>query len=203
LFQDIRRQRENRILELSKEMREAEEECLRIKNQLKKAEFLLAENKRLCSGTCKLADDEENTPESAKSSLKEVADSPDDPEKATRKKSLPHFMISTVASRHRQSSVDRETHFTARVLRSGTRSSMHLSASQSLSFLDSRLKTVLRNRNTMHNDKSVKEVLDENPNCNTVETKPSSMPRSKTVGCSHPNTRTTFPRHRRRMSDLI
>uniref|UniRef100_A0A7C9EDU0 Adenosinetriphosphatase n=1 Tax=Opuntia streptacantha TaxID=393608 RepID=A0A7C9EDU0_OPUST len=203
LPQDIRRQRENRILELSKEMREAEEECLRIKNQLKKAEFLLAENKRLRSGTCKLADDEENTPESAKSSLKEVVDSPDDPEKATRKKSLPHFMISTVASRHRQSSVDRETHFTARVLRSGTRSSMHLSASQSLSFLDSRLKTVLRNRNTMHNDKSVKEVLNENPNCNTVETKPSSMPCSKTVACSHPNTRTTFPRHRRRMSDLI
>ncbi|KAJ8440163.1 hypothetical protein Cgig2_003488 [Carnegiea gigantea] len=203
LPQDIRRQRENKILGLSKEMREAKEECQRIKNQLKKAEFLLVENKRLHSATCKLAEEDENTSKSAKSYLKESVDAPGDPEKATRKKSLPHFMTSTAASRHRQSAVDGETHFTARLLRSGTRTSMHLSASQSLSFLDSRLKAVLRNRNTKLNDEAVKEVLNENPNCNTVETKPSSMPHSKTVACSYPNTRTTFPHHRRRMSDLI
>lgn len=203
LPQDIRRQRENKILELSKEMREAEEECQRIKNQLKKAEFLLVENKRLHSATCTLAEEDENTSESAKSYLRESVDAPGDPEKATRKKSLPRFMTSTAASRHRQSAVDGETHFTARLFRSGTRSSMHLSASQSLSFLDSRLKAVLRNRNTKLNDEAVKEVLNENPNCNTLETKPSSMPHNKTVACSYPNTRTAFPHHRRRMSDLI
>lgn len=201
LPEEVKKQRENRIAELSKEMREAEEESQKVKKQVQKAEFLLAENKRvrLASFLHQVSEDEENTPESGKNYPKEGGETPcDSKEKAVKKRSLPRFMTSTAASRHRQNPMERDTNFImARVLRSGTRSSMQLSASQSLSFLDPRLKVVIRNQSTKFNDKPAKNAVNENPNCNiSVETKPSSMPRSKTVA------RSTFPRHRRRMSDF-
>lgn len=195
LPEDIKKQRQKRISELSDEMKEAEEEYQKVGNQLHKAEFLLSENSRLHSLTSQHVEEKENLLESSTEDHTQVVDIPLDPEKPTKRKSLPHFMVSTAASRHRQSAVGRDTHFTAKVLRSGTRSSMQLSASQSLSFLDPHLKAVLKNGSMkQHDNKAVN---------NNVEPKSTSMPRSNSVTSSHPNLRTTLHRHRRRMSDLI
>lgn len=178
-------------------MKQAEDEYLKMTHQLQKAQFLLSENNRLHSAACNNVENEENSVECTKDSNKETVDNtPCDSEKPTKKKSLPHFMTSTAASRLRHSAAVRQHHFAARVLRSGTRSSMQLSASQSLSFIEPRLKAVLRNEN--------KNVPTETQNSNSGEhPKSSTLSRNKPVTPSLANSRTTFPRHRRRMSNLI
>lgn len=204
LPQDVKKFREKRIAELSDEMREAEEEYQKVRNQLKKAEILLSENNRLHSAAYNDAEDEENTPESLKNDIKEAVDTPCDSEKPTKRKSLPHFMTSTAASRLRHSAAERQNHFAARVLRSGTRSSIQLSASQSLSFIEPRLKAVMRSGSRNHPDKAVKNDPTETQNCTNVEPKSASpLGRNKSVAPSLLNSKPTFPRHRRRMSNLI
>ena len=178
-------------------MKQAEDEHLKITHQLQKAQFLLSENNRLHSAACNKVENEENSAESTKDSKNEIVNNtPCDSEKPTKKKLLPHFMTSTAASRPRHSAAVRQHHFAARVLRSGTRSSMQLSASQSLSFIEPRLKAVLRSES--------KNVQTETQNCNSGEhPKCSTLSRNKPITPSLANSRTTFPRHRRRMSNLI
>ncbi|CAO2832711.1 unnamed protein product [Amaranthus hypochondriacus] len=197
LPQETKNLRQKRIDELCDEMKQAEDEYLKMTHQLQKAQFLLSENNRLHSAACNNVENEENSVECTKDSNKETVDNtPCDSEKPTKKKSLPHFMTSTAASRLRHSAAVRQHHFAARVLRSGTRSSMQLSASQSLSFIEPRLKAVLRNEN--------KNVPTETQNSNSGEhPKSSTLSRNKPVTPSLANSRTTFPRHRRRMSNLI
>lgn len=110
-------------------MREAEEECQKIKYQIQKAEFLLNENKKLCSTTHELLEDEVNNHSSPREDLKEVIGTPQTLGKATRKNisgSLPRFMTSTEASRQRQSVAEKEIVGRTRSFRSGTRSSIQL-----------------------------------------------------------------------------
>ncbi|XP_021862094.1 kinesin-like protein KIN-14U [Spinacia oleracea] len=201
LPQEVKKLRQKRIAELSDEMREAEEEYQKVRDQLQKAEFLLSENNRVYStaNNNNAEDEENNTPESNKTDIiKEVVDT----EKPSKRKSLPHFMTSTATSRLRHSAAERQNQLAARVLRSGTRSSMQLSASQSLSFLEPRLKAVLRSRSRYQH------VPTETQNCNNVESvsspKSSSLAaHNKPVKPSVVNSRPALARHRRRMSNLI
>ncbi|KAK9691794.1 hypothetical protein RND81_09G220600 [Saponaria officinalis] len=203
LAEDLKNHRQKKIDEHNEEMKEIEEECQTIRNQLQKAEFLLRENNRVHSDNNGQEVDEDNTPESTKND-RDVDNNPlDNTEKTSRRKSLPHFMISTAASRAQRQSPAEHHHFTAKVLRSGTRSSMPLSASQSLSFMEPRLKAVLRNGNKTHHDKLVNNIVVDTQNHHTVEPNSCSTPRSKSVTPSYPTNRPLLPYHKRRVSSLI
>ena len=70
-------------------MREAEEECQKVKDQIKKAEFLLSENKKFHSNTQHLLhEDEENSQTSLAKDVKKVIETRLPSEKTTRKTSL-------------------------------------------------------------------------------------------------------------------
>ncbi|KAL2942394.1 Kinesin-like protein KIN-14U [Bienertia sinuspersici] len=203
LPQEVKVLRQKRITELSDEMKEAEQEYQKVSSQLRKAEFLLSENNRLFSAANNNAEDEENNSENTKNTNKEVVDTPCIPEKPTKKKSLPHFMTSTAISRIRQSAAERPNHYSVRLLRSGTRSSMQLSASQSLSFLEPRLKAALRSGSRNQHGKTVKNVPTEAQKCHNTEHKTSPLACNKTAAPSVVNSKPTFSRHRRRMSNFI
>ncbi|KAK9292200.1 hypothetical protein L1049_020162 [Liquidambar formosana] len=194
------------IAKLEEEMREAEEECQKVGNQIHKAEFLLCENKRLFSATYGLVEDERKTPRSPKEDFREVVGTPRTSEKAIRRNrsnSLPRFMTSTAASRQRQSAAEREIGGSSRTMTSGTRSSIQFLGSQSLSYSDLRFKAILRNSTKKSRYGETNTPLTESPRCSGSELRTTSMPRSKVVTSSNPNLRVTLSRHRRRMSDLI
>lgn len=194
-------------------MREAEEECQKIKNQIQKAEFLLHENIKIFSTTYGPSEDEE-APISHKEIVKEVIETPRKPEKASRgnaSNSLPRFMTSTAASRHRQTAAERQIVGKARSLRSSsvTRSSIQFSASQSMSYSsDARFRAILlqNSKRKSRYSRETDTVPAESPRLHVSElskTAACSQPRSKMVTSSDPNLRVTLNRHRRRMSDLI
>lgn len=206
LTEDINMQRQKRILELEVEMREAEEECQKVRYQVQKAEFLLSENRELLSTTYHVPDDKENAPISPKEDYKEVNSTSRVTEKGIRRNMtspFPRFMTSTVASRQRQSAAEKLVVGRARSLRSATRSSLQFSASQSFSYSEFRFRAILKESNRKSRYGETKPLLPESPKCNGPEMKMASLPRSKTVISSDPNLRTTLSRHRRRMSDLI
>lgn len=206
LTEDINMLRQKRILELEVEMREAEEECQKVRYQVQKAEFLLSENRELLSTTYHVPDDKENAPISPKEDYREVNSTSRVTDKGIRRNMtspFPRFMTSTVASRQRQSAAEKLVVGRARSLRSATRSSLQFSASQSFSYSEFRFRAILKESNRKSRYGETKPLLPESPKCNGPEMKMASLPRSKTVISSDPNLRTTLSRHRRRMSDLI
>ncbi|KAJ6694205.1 hypothetical protein OIU85_004942 [Salix viminalis] len=206
LTEDINMQRQKRILELEVEMREAEEECQKVRYQIQKAEFLLSENRELLLTSYQVPDDKENAPISPKEDYKEVNNTPRVTDKGIRRNRtshFPRFMTSTVASRQRQSAAEKIVAGRARSLRSATRSSLQFSASQSFSYSEFRFRAILKESNRKSRYGETKLLLPESPKCNVSEMKMASIPRSKAVISSDPNLRTTLSRHRRRMSDLI
>ncbi|KAF3454370.1 hypothetical protein FNV43_RR04817 [Rhamnella rubrinervis] len=206
LSEDLKKQKVKRVQELDEDMREAEEECQKIKYQIQKAEFLLTENKRLYSTTYELLQDEVNNHSSPREDLKEVIRTPRTLGETTRKNisgSLPRFMTSTVASRQRQSVAEKEIVGRTRSLRSGTRSSIQLTASHSISYMDRRFKPTLLNPNTKKQNAETDTLNTDSPKCNGPDSKATTLSRSKVVTTSDPNFRPTLNRHRRRMSDLI
>ncbi|XP_057963011.1 kinesin-like protein KIN-14U [Malania oleifera] len=203
---ELKKQKEKRIAELEEKMREAEEECRKVGSQIRKAEFLLDENKKLFSTTYGLLDDGEKTPRSPKEDFRGVPGTPRASEKVIRRKtcnSIPRFMTSTAASRQRESAAEKEIDGRERSLRSWSRNSIQFSGSQSISYTDPRFKAILRNSNEKSQHGLANPTLSESPKCNGMESKVYSLPRSKMVTSSNPNLRVTFCRHRRRMSDLI
>lgn len=186
-------------------MREAEEECQKVRNQIQKAEFLLNENKRLFSSTYQPLEDEGKAPATPKGDLTQISRAPLTFEKTIRRKisnSTPRFMNSTVASRQRLSSSEKEIEGRANISRAGTRSSIQFSGSQSLSYSDLRFKSILRaNKKSRYGETNTTAV--ESPKFSDLDSKTTSMPRSKVVTSSNPNLRVTLSRHRRRMSDFI
>ena len=67
-------------------MREAEDECQKVKDQIKKAEFLLSENKKFHSNTQHLLhEDEQNSQTSPEDDVKKVIETRLPSEKTTRK----------------------------------------------------------------------------------------------------------------------
>ncbi|XP_050223813.1 kinesin-like protein KIN-14U isoform X2 [Mercurialis annua] len=208
LPEHIIKQRQKRVSELEEDMRVAEEECQKIRNQLLKAEFLLSENKKLLVTDCRFPEDKDETPRSISEDPTEVLiETPPIIEVKSKRSlitSLPRFMTSTAASRERQSAVEKEIVRKARSLRSGMRSSsVQFSASQSLSYSEIRLKTYARNSNKKSRYGEPKTIFTESPKRNDSDSKTVSLLRSKVVTSSDPNLRSTLSRHRRRMSDLI
>ena len=187
-------------------MRDAEEEYKRVGNQIQKAEFLLSENRKLFSAMYQLLADEGKTPTSAKEEPSEFPATPKASEKVIKRKdtySVPRFMNPTMASRQRQTAAEREVDSRARMLRLGTRSSIQISGSQSLSYLDPHFKALLRNPNKKSRHGYTSTPLAESTKCNVSDSKPISVPRAKMVSSLDPNLKSTLGRHRRRMSDLI
>ncbi|GMN25304.1 hypothetical protein TIFTF001_000875 [Ficus carica] len=216
-MEDLRKQKEKRVRELEEYMREAEEESRKVKDQIQEAEILLTENKKLYSNTDQPLEYEENAHESPKQDLNEVTETRQLSDQKTSRRvisrSLPRFMTSTVASRERQSASERDIVGRTRSLRSTTRSSIQFTASssiqftasQSISFSDRRFKASLQNsiRKKHIETDNVVVVNTESPKCNALDTKSTSLTRSKMVTSSDSNWRAKLCHHRRRMSDLI
>lgn len=189
-------------MELEEEMREAEKEHQKLRDQIQKAEFKLDEQKKVLSTTYKLQENDDNSPISPKNNVKEVTETPKASKKYVKSNisnSMPRFMTSTVASRQRQSASEREIVGRSRSLRSAiTRGSLQFSGSQSLNYSDLRLKAVIQNTA----GKSRLGETTESPKCNGLESK-TTNPGSRMITSSDPNVAVTLRRHRRRMSNLI
>lgn len=191
-------------------MREADDKRQKVKYQIQKAALLLNEKKQLDSENYQHVEDEEDSHISPKEDLKEIVVTPRIFEKEIRR-NIPRFMTSTVASRQRQSASEREIVGRARISQSATksslsfsaaRSSVQLTASQSISYSDLRFKALLNS--SIKKQSGETDVVDiESPECNSSDSKRSSLSQSKMIISSDSNTRATLGRHRRRMSDLL
>nr|QWT43336.1 kinesin-like protein KIN14G [Citrullus lanatus] len=212
LQEDLKKQREKRIAELDENMKEAQEECQKVKNQIQKAEFLLSEHKKLFSTD---HHPHVETPEMNHvvpgEDRKEVTVTPRKskvPSKTIISNSLPRFMTSTMASRQRQSAAENKVVMgRAKSLRFGARSSVQFSSSQSMSYSDFRIRASLQISNKKSRYVEPDSLSTETPQVNGSELKkdplPLPLPQSKMVISSDSNLRVTLSRHRRRMSDLI
>lgn len=195
-------------------MRETQHNCKNIKSRLMEAECLLSENKKLLWITNdKHREDIEKRVLSPLDHLKETDVTPKSCDKLVKvsKSSgfVPRFMTSTVASRHRQTTSEKEINAKAQSIRSVAKTLTQLSTSQSLSLSDSRSRGLLR--------RSYTKLLQAAANSGTPETpkkdikdvslakkniKDTSFPRSKMVTSTDPNVRAKLCHHRRRMSSL-
>ncbi|MBA0561421.1 hypothetical protein Golob_018251, partial [Gossypium lobatum] len=209
LPEDLKKLREKRISELEDNMREVEEECQKLANQISKAEFLLSENQKLYSTAYGVPDESaeknpENHEEDAKTHVIETPRVTQKPIQLSIHRSLPRFMSSTVASRERQSAAEKDIVTRARTFRPRARSSTQLSGFQSLSFSDNRFGALLRHSVKNSRFKDTNGPAIESPKCNDSSSlKTTSLSRSKVVTSSDPNLRVKLGHHRRRMSDFV
>ncbi|XP_023515855.1 kinesin-like protein KIN-14U [Cucurbita pepo subsp. pepo] len=214
LQEDSKKQREKKIAMLDETMKEAQQECQKLKNQIQKAEFLLSENKKRFSTEHHPCVETPNTNHIApEEDQKEVIVTPRKPKVSSKtivSNSLPRFMTSTMASRQRQSSAENKVVMgRAKSSRFGTRSSVQFSSSQSMSYSDFRIRASLHISNKKSRYVEPDTLSTEAPQVNVPELKKDSLPlplpwpQSKLVTSSDSNLKVTVSRHRRRMSDLI
>ncbi|KAM7476935.1 hypothetical protein LguiB_024178 [Lonicera macranthoides] len=216
LPEDTRKQKEDKIAEFEGEMKEAEEECLKLTNQIQKVELVLSENKRFLTMNNQRLEDEAKSPPLSpienKNNHEQAPLTPRITDKAIRRNSnnsLPRFMNPTVASLERRTAAEREMDGWIRNLRSGTRSSMQTSASQSFSYPDSRFKSMLKNpsRKSRYAESATTEVcppIESSFNTDSNSKPTTTVPRGKVATtASDSNLRVPIIRHKRRMSDLI
>ncbi|KAL2325435.1 hypothetical protein Fmac_024493 [Flemingia macrophylla] len=212
--QDVKKQREKKIMELEEDIKEAEKQRQILREQIQKIELKLSESKKLLSTAYSVAEcDDITTSISPKDDVKEVIETPKSSKKPIKRNfsnSVPRFMTSTVASRQRQSAAERDIGVRLKSLRSMvSKSAIHFSYSQSSSYSDIRIKAILRSSigKSRHAETDSVPIqipstgLTEKPKCNDLESKVTT--RSKMVTSSDPNLRVSLCRHRRRMSDLI
>ncbi|CAJ2628609.1 unnamed protein product [Trifolium pratense] len=206
---ELKKQQEKKIMELEEDIKEAEKQRQSLRDQIQNVELKLCENRNLFSTIYSLqeSDYELVTSTSQKDDFKEVTETPKASKKSTQRivsNSVPRFMSSTVASRHRQIASEQEIGGRLKSLRSvATRSSIQFSCSQSLSCSDLRIKTILRSSTGKSRYAETNNVPNtERPKCNELESKVIT-PRSTTVTSSDSNLRVTLYHHRRRMSNLI
>ncbi|XP_010546628.1 PREDICTED: kinesin-like protein KIFC3 isoform X2 [Tarenaya hassleriana] len=203
---ELRKLKEKRISELEEDMRETEEECKKIEARLQEAEHLLRKNNKLFSITYdKSQENGEKCDLSPSDDLKDVRPTPKSSDKPVKVKKtsglVPRFMNSTVASRQRQTTSEKEINGKAWSLRSVAKTSVQFSTSHSLNLYDSRSRAILKRSETKPLKAAVANIqTPETPKANVKET---SLPRSKMVTSSDPNVRVILCRHRRRMSNLI
>lgn len=206
LSNELKRQREKKISELEDEMNEAEEECQKIRKLILKVEYLLPENKSISLVTCQNLEEEEKNPTSPKEYLGEVSGTPRVSAKIIRNtvgNSLPRFMNSTVASRQRKSTAEREMISKTRSVRSETRSSIQISGSQSISCSDPRFKGLLRKANKKPRYGEPISLLMEDAKCEGLDSNSPAMTPCTTIASSDPYLKVGLNHHRRRMSDVI
>jgi len=211
----VKKQREKKITELEEDIKEAEKQSQNLREQREKIELKLKDSKKLLSSTDSLveSDDMRASISPPKDDVKEVIETPKASKKSTKRNfsnSMPRFMTSTVASRQRKSAAERDigTVKFKSYRSTQSRSSIHFSYSQSLSYSDIRIKALLRSSNGKSGHAEADSVpipdpvLTERPKGNDLESKVTT-PRSRMVTSSDQNLRVSLGRHRRRMSDLI
>lgn len=216
LPEDVKLLKEKKIADFQEEMRDAEDEFAKISEQIRKTQFLLTEKMKLFAETYDVCKYKENIPISQDNVFKEVVGTPltsEIPITRSVVRSSPRFMSSTAASRQRHIIAEIQVKGMARSLRSGTRSSLQISTSQSLGYSDPRLKTFLKQPNkksrygetnasgtevTVETNASVTEIAISSGH----KSAPFAATQTKMVS-SDPNLRVTLHRHRRRMSSLI
>ncbi|WVY95699.1 hypothetical protein V8G54_027850 [Vigna mungo] len=213
---EVKKQREKKIMELEEDIKEAEKQRQNLREETEKIELKLNDSKKLLSITDSLVEsDDMKASISPKDDVKEVNETPKASKKPIKRNfsnSMPRFMTSTVASRQRQSAAERDIGTVKLKSYRSTmvsRSSIHFSYSQSLSYSDIRIKALLRNPNGKSRHAEADSVpipepiLTERPKCNDLESKVTT-PRSRMVTTSSDQSlRVSVGRHRRRMSDLI
>ncbi|ESW16784.1 hypothetical protein PHAVU_007G184500 [Phaseolus vulgaris] len=212
---EVKKQREKKITELEEDIKEAEKQSQNLREQREKIELKLKDSKKLLSSTDSLveSDDMRASISPPKDDVKEVIETPKASKKSTKRNfsnSMPRFMTSTVASRQRKSAAERDigTVKFKSYRSTQSRSSIHFSYSQSLSYSDIRIKALLRSSNGKSGHAEADSVpipdpvLTERPKGNDLESKVTT-PRSRMVTSSDQNLRVSLGRHRRRMSDLI
>ena len=211
----MKKQREKKITELEEDIKEAGKQRQNLREQIEKIELKLNESKKLLSSIDSVVESEDmRVSISPKDDVKEVIETPKASMKSIKRNfsnSMPRFMTSTVASRQRQSAAERDVSTVKLKSYRSTmvsRSSIHFSYSQSLSYSDIRIKALLRcsNGKSRHAEADSvpmpDPVVTERPKCNDLESKVTT-PRSRMVTSSDQNLRVSLGRHRRRMSDLI
>ncbi|KAL8115802.1 hypothetical protein AgCh_022342 [Apium graveolens] len=216
LPEDVKLLKEKKIADFQEEMRDAEDELAKVSEQIRKIQFLLNEKKKLFAESYDVCKDEKNIPPSQDDVFEEVGGTPRTSEiPITRSvvKSAPRFMSSTAASRQRHIIAEIQVKGLARSIRSGTRTSLQISSSQSFGYSDPRFKAFLKHPNKKSRygeiNGSGTEVTGE-PNASVTEiaissgykSGPGAMTRPK-MASSDPNLRVTLHGHRRRMSALI
>ncbi|XP_015079188.1 kinesin-like protein KIN-14U [Solanum pennellii] len=205
LSEESKKQKEKRIAELEEQMKEAEEGCTELCTQIQKADFLLSENKRLFMKKYQPLEDEETFPITPKQNVPEITVTPRNSEKGQKtnvNSSVPRFMSSTVASRIRETTAEKEIHSRPKSVRSWARSSMQISGSQSNSF-ERRFKAHLRTSNKRSRYSETNTMAGDIKYGDDSDIKPSILPQSKTMAPSDPKPRKPLAHHRRRMSDLL
>lgn len=205
LSEESKKQREKRIAELEEQMKEAEEGCTELRTAIQKADFLLSENKRLFAKKYQPLEDEETFPLTPKENVGEITVTPRNSEKGLKTNvtsSVPRFMSSTVASRIRETTAEREIHSRPKSMRSWARSSMQISGSQSNSF-DRRFKAQLRTSNKRSRYSETITIAGDIKYGDDSDIKPTVLPQNKTIAPSDPKPRRPLAHHRRRMSDLL
>ncbi|KAI4350030.1 hypothetical protein L6164_010558 [Bauhinia variegata] len=205
---ELKKQRENKVKELEEDIREAEKEHQKLRDQIQKVELKLSENRKLFSTSCTpLENDDDRTSSSPKVHVKEIIETPKASKKSSVQRnssnSVPRFMSSTVASRQRQGAAERAIVSGARSSRSMiTRSSIQFSASQSFSCLDPPFNAILISSDRKTRFAETNTVITESPKSIDLDSK-TTNPLNKVVTSSDPNLRVKLSRHRRRMSNLI
>lgn len=216
MYQDVKLLKEKKIADFQEEMRDAEDEFAKVSEQIRKTRFLLAEKKKLFAESYDVCKDNENIPISQDDVFEEVAGTPRTSEMPVTRsvvKSVPRFMSSTAASRQRHIIAEIQVKGMARSMRSGTRTSLQISSSQSLGYSDPRFKMFLKHPNKKsrygETNASGTEVTGETNTSVTeiaissgYKSGPCAVTRTKMVS-SDPNLRVTLHRHRRRMSALV
>ncbi|VVA92641.1 unnamed protein product [Arabis nemorensis] len=214
LTAELRKLREKKISELEEEMREIQRNCRNTKLRLQEAECLLSENKKLFWITNdKHLEDIEKRVLSPLDHLKETDVTPKPSDKLVKvsKSSgfVPRFMTSTVASRHRQTTSEKEINAKAQSIRSVAKTLTQLSNSQSFSLSETRSRGLLRRSYTKPLQAPANSGTPETPKKDTKDIslakkniKDTSFPRSKMVTSTDPNVRAKLCHHRRRMSSL-
>ncbi|KFK26463.1 hypothetical protein AALP_AA8G252300 [Arabis alpina] len=197
---ELRKLREKKISELEEEMRETQHNCKNIKSRLQEAECLLSQNKKLFWITNdKHLEDMEKRVVSPLDHLKETDATPKSSDKLVKvsKSSglVPRFMTSTVASRQRKITSEKEINAKAQSIGSVTKTFTQLSTSES------------RSRGLLRRSYTKPLQAAANSGTPTPETpkrdiKDTCFPRSKMVTSTDPNVRAKLCHHRRRMSSL-
>ena len=150
----MKKQREKKITELEEDIKEAEKQRQNLREQIEKIELKLNDSKKLLSSINSVVESEDmRVSISPKDDVKEAIETPKASKKSIKRNfsnSMPRFMTSTVASCQRQSAAERDVSTVKlKSYRSTTvsRSSIHFSYSQSLSYLDIHIKALLRSSN--------------------------------------------------------
>uniref|UniRef100_A0ACD5WYZ2 Uncharacterized protein n=1 Tax=Avena sativa TaxID=4498 RepID=A0ACD5WYZ2_AVESA len=210
ISEDLKMLKQKRLLELDKEICDAEQELQDLNKKIRSAEVSLEERKKVSPSICHALSDEKGSP---RSTLVvghiDAADSPQATEKAKSRVShgsVPHFMSPTECSRQRHG-VASHSVSRPRLTKSVNRYPAELSGSQS--FSHSSCKNASKARSAVFSSglsklKYLSVKSDQiNISSNSIDSTAASVPRRRESFVSRPVQRVPLHQHKRRMLCLI